>query len=493
MNRFLVNAPRWLLLFSLVWAPWAYGSTRDWTLPIFNWLLGSIALLWLVSLVVRRKRPVVHPVLLVCALFLIAQGWFMIWNAQYYYDRWNYRFVPIDCFWRAGPGVVDKVDAIPMMIRITGLLAAMCFVCDLARRPIWRTRIWWTIGLTGGSLMLFGVVREIMGVKLGSQYDAWNFGETSFATYYYHGNGAAFINLVLPAIAGLALIAFGKSGANFQRALWPAALLLCVTGAITAASKVGLIITGLLLGVLVAWHLTRIWKRGSASKPEIMYALIALLVCLTIAGIFGWERAKPELSRLPSLAGDETWQQRRLAAEVCLRMLPDTGAWGFGPANFAIAFPHYTNYLGNRIEGFWDLAHEDYLQTAIEWGWVGAAVWTIILFGGIGAGFRRYARRADELSRADRVLLFTSALSLLGVAMHAAVDFPLQIASLQLYVAVFTGILWGAGAWPKSRQRHTTGSTPFKSLTVRLPGEKAPESRNPLIQAIFSRACHALL
>ena len=35
--------------------------------------------------------------------------------------------------------------------------------------------------------------------------------------------------------------------------------------------------------------------------------------------------------------------------------------------------------------------------------------------------------------------------SLAGVMLHALVDFPLQIASLQLYTMLVAGILWGKG------------------------------------------------
>jgi O-antigen ligase len=405
-----------------------------------------ILVLWLAGCVARRMRPSVPKILWISTAFLFFQGWWLIANAQSTYDPTTYQFDPRVSLVPMAPGAIDQQEATVVMIRITGLLGIMCFVADLTRREAWRRRVWWTIAGCGGSLILFGLIQRISGAP--SIF--WQEGETGgnfFATYYYHGNAGAFINLVIPPIAGLALMAFRKREGSIQRAIWIPCFFIALAGAFANASKAAIVITIILLIALICWRvrvLVNAWRVIPSTTIRV-FAPFAVAISLLSLGWFGWDRMTHRWA-------EEDWVSqsagsRLLSYQASWSMVHDSGWWGFGPGNFALAFPHYTGPFGNKLEGIWLFAHEDYLQTLIEWGWIGVAVWGLLFLGGILSGVRTYVRDGNLLSSGDRALLFTSLLSLTGIAIHATMDFPLQIASLQLYTAVLLGMVLGSQSW----------------------------------------------
>lgn len=273
-----------------------------------------------------------------------------------------------------------------------------------------------------------------------------------FATFYYAGNAGAFINLVLTPVAGLALLAVRNPDAHALRAIWIPGWLLCLVGIFVNTSRTAQAIA-IMLTVVFAVSQWRAFL-GSVELPRksvcAVYAVAVLAAGAALVVFSGWERTASKWTLVQSQINEENprWQ----AVQAAVKILPDAGVFGLGPGTFGAAFPHYTIPLGDSIAGIWRYTHNDYLQTAIEWGFFGAAVWAVLFFWGLGRCFaccqQPVAPRAEKgtapprTKTRDRLVLFCAGLSLAGVAIHALVDFPLQIASLQLYVAVFLGLGW---------------------------------------------------
>jgi hypothetical protein len=452
----LRDLPRWLFLAALIYAPWHYGGTTETSIRNINFVLAAVVVLWLIELVVRRRKLVIPPVLLVAAILILSLGWLVTFNARSVHDTEFEMFAPVHRLLSWAPSSVDGLISATAMVRVSCLLGILLFVADLSRRSQWLLRIWVTVGIAGGSIALLGLMQRATGAVLPYwEFQAWE--ENSFfATYYYHGNAGAFLNLVFAPTAGLALRAFRHRDAAIQRAIWTTATLLLMT-AILANSSRGAQFIGLATFIALAVGAGKGMRRlgGGGNRAALALAgvvvAVALIVIAQVSGITqGLERWHRVGGVIPA---DLRWQ----AYKAAFAAVPDASWAGFGPGTFNVIFPHYEQTATLESGGRWEFLHQDYLQTILEWGWAGAACWAVILFGGIGAGVvvANSVRRLQPAPRVSRILpLFLIAIA--ATALHAFVDFPLQIASLQLYFLTYVGVCWGSLDYAQSANRRPT-------------------------------------
>jgi hypothetical protein len=431
MKSLPLEASRWLLLVALVFAPWAFGSTRPWTKDVLAWTLMGVLAVFIVGLVSRRRLPRVPIPVLILTAWILLQGWGMTLNARQLFDQASFSFSVIPQAAVEFPGSVDQAWSARAMLMISGLIGALWIVCDLAGNAIWRKRLALTIALTGVSIIVLGLLQFSTGAKDIFWVPAGEKVGTFFATYRYHANAGAFINLVLPFIAMFTLLSF-RNQTN-GRTFWALALILVGASAFVNVSRGAMAISILLLLALGAWQVAD-GRRQSGVRPFAAW-LVPLGVVAVIAAMgwaFGLNQSYQKWMR--GGVGDIVENQRLIVYDtVWKEMMPTAGNWGFGPGTFQITFPFFTQDVYKQIPGIWRYAHQDYLQTLVEWGWFGSIPWFLLFFGGLAMACWRLLKNGARLAFETRVLLVVSIFSLAGVLLHSLGDFPLQIASLRLY------------------------------------------------------------
>ena len=155
-----------------------------------------------------------------------------------------------------------------------------------------------------------------------------------------------------------------------------------------------------------------------------------------------------------------------------LNAVPDVGWLGLGPGLFQLAFPYQTSPLGNITQGLREYAHEDYLQTVIEWGWLGTIFWTIFVVGGLYQAFKCHGKKVQFTSKTERHLVLAAILGVLGILAGSLIDFPLQIASIRLFFLVLLALCW-VSPLLLSRPRDT--SPPRIHYRLPIPMDEAEE------------------
>jgi hypothetical protein len=348
------------------------------------------------------------------------------------------------------------------------LLGTILFVADLSQSSRWLLRLWYVIGLVGGSIAFLGLLQKATGTlmifSLPPPPEPVRV-TTFFATYYYHGNAGAFLNLVWPLSAGLVIRAFASGSHPWMRAMWTTVFLITIAAVLANTSRMAQVVALLLLIAIGVQFGPLLLRKLSGGKSVAFAGTVAIgLALIAFAQASHFE--KP-LNRWQSesehILKDARWQVSRIA----VRALPNARFFGFGPGTFRVVFPTYNRSGSDQVPGTWRFLHEDYLQTLLEWGWIGGILWALLFFGGITVGIRsykKYARR--EWMPRRRVLQPLAIIALMGVALHALVDFPVQIESIQLYVATYLGLCWGSMLWKEHGLRtteHANRSTSWHS------------------------------
>jgi len=457
ISRFFRNASRWIFFAALVYAPWAYGATTSESIQITNWVLLAALVLWAIELLISRRTPRFPRVLFFLTAALICIGGWMVFNAKSVYDSDFSVFVPLHNFASVVTGSVDYPISATWMIRAALLLGTILFVADLSQSDRWLLRLWYVIGLAGGSIALLGLLQKATGTLMIFWLPPPPYPvrvTTFFATYYYHGNAGAFLNLVWPLSSGLVIRAFASRSHPWMRAIWATVFLITIAAVLANTSRMSQLIALLLLVAICVqfgpFLLSKLWGGKSVALAGALAVGLAL-IAFAQASHFEHALSRWQL-QTEHIPNDARWQ----ASRVAVRALPDAGLFGFGPGTFRVVFPTYNRTGSNQAPGKWRFLHEDYLQTLLEWGWIGGILWALLFFGGITLSIRAYKEHARrEWTPRRRVLQPLVIIALMGAAVHALVDFPIQIESIQLYLATYLGLCWGSVLW-KGHGRRTT-------------------------------------
>ena len=451
----LRDGARWIFVVALFYAPWAYGGTTTASITMINWLLLATLVLWIVELLINCRKPGFPRALLFLVFVLLAIGGWMVLKASSISDSEFQAFALLPKFFPELTGSIDYAISAAWMIRAALLLGVILFVGDLSQDDHWFLRLWVAIGIVAGSLAFLGLLQKATGAEMIFWQPAlepeFN---TFFATYYYHANAGAFLNLVWPLTAGLAVRAFITPSNTGVRSLWVTIFVLTLASVFANTSRMAQLIA-VLLFIPLAFQLgPRVVRRLSHVEKNIALAG-AGAIFLALVAVGQASHLEQPITRWQSLSENISTDARWRAAAAAVRAFPEVGLFGFGPGTFRVVFPFYNKVSSAPAAGFWRFLHEDYLQTALEWGWLGGALWAALFFGGMVVAVRHYrSPGVRSWSPRRRLLLPLVVIALAGVALHALVDFPLQIASIQLYVATYLGLCWGSGAGGERRSAY---------------------------------------
>ena len=103
---------------------------------------------------------------------------------------------------------------------------------------------------------------------------------TFFATYYYHGNAGAFLNLVWPLSCGLVIRAFASGSHPWMRAMWTSVFLITIAAVLANTSRMAQLVALLLLVAICVQFGPLLLRKLSGGKSVALAGALAIGLAL---------------------------------------------------------------------------------------------------------------------------------------------------------------------------------------------------------------------
>lgn len=212
--------------------------------------------------------------------------------------------------------------------------------------------------------------------------------------------------------------------ANAWLSLALVALLIVAIGAIR--SRMGLA----LLGPVLVASLLGAWIASGRGRPSRLFLILATVAGAGVIALANFAIA-PILARFGS--GDQIrFDNWTYVLDAAGRFAP----WGSGIGSFDAVF-RSVEPLETLDPTYFNQAHNDYLETWLETGWLGVALLAVF-----GVWF---ARRAWTVWRAsgsgDRDIHRGATIAIAAILAHSAVDYPLRTATIATVLALLCTLL----------------------------------------------------
>lgn len=447
-RRTLVITTEWVFLILLVcglaWVPFWLGSNRLIAWGINAVLFAGLAVVYELSLLLRGARhPVpIRRVGLSAVLFGLVVLWVFIQSVSWTPTEWHH---PI---WQltsealgqpiAGSISVDPDLTALALLRLLTAVSTFWLALQLCREATRARALIWSVVGIGAAYAALGIfaVGFMPNGRLFAELKPLKFVASTFVNQNHFVTYAG-----IGLIATLALILrlyrreIGRSGHHWQlriatlinttgsRGALPLALAAVImTALLLTGSRGGIISTALGIFVLFCLNVRRV--RGAGWNEALMLLFTVSLVTAAFVGFGDLFAGR--------ITDQGLYDQGRPAVLiVTIRSILSAPLLGLGYGTFSSAFPMFRDD-STSIMGFWDKAHNTYLEVFQGLGLVFGAVLitcVVVLIWDCVKGAR--TRRRDATIPA----IAASVSVLIGV--HAAIDFSLQIQAVTLtYMAV---------------------------------------------------------
>ena len=471
-----------LIIGVLIYAPLAIGGARPFDFAILQSLTALALLVWSLRFWLNKNHRLLWPPVCWAILAFVALAFFRYQSAELEYVA-RYEFIRILVY------------------------AAIFFLAINNLHKQETTQVIVFVLLTVATLTsLYAVYQYFTQAEFIWSYRRPDqYLERGSGTYICPNHFAGFLEMVLP--LGIAYLFAGRYNYTFKVFLGYACLVI-MAGLAATMSRGGWLASGISLLLLFALLLRKRQYR--------LPALVALAI-FGIAATVIYQRSDKLQDRIQNMneGGSTAFVSARPAIwKAAWKMFKDHQLWGVGPGHFDYRFPQYRPE-SIQVRPGW--VHNDYLNTLVDWGIVGASVVGLGMFMAVVGVLqsRKYVERASKDIGSQRnsnraAFVLGSIASGCALAIHSFFDFNLHVAANAIIATTLlalaashlrfaSGRYW-LSSWPGSKFVYTLllvglafflARSSFQSVREQLPLLEAaslPDASMEQIQAMQAAA-----
>ena len=440
----------------LIWLPLPAGSKPMWASSVLVLLVAFISALWCLAYAFGQvsfskafnKAWPVHCGFLLLSVWvwvqglLLPSGWveFLSPNA-YFLQKTASDVLPL-AISGASPSsasiTIGGHDTAHTVLLTLSYYLLFCLILLLVNHQRRIQQLLWVIIVSGCFQAVFGSLSTLSGVEIRFFADKEAYIGVATGTFVNRNSFAGYLEMTLALGVGLLVARLGSQRASdwqervrqwlntlmSNKVLLRSALAIMVIGLVMSRSRMGnmAFFSSLLISGLLYVILRRQLTRGMA----FLFGSMILIDAVIVSQWFGIEKV---VERIEQTSLDR--ETRPDVSLVSLDIIRDYPVTGTGGGTFYTALPNYHN---GSWQGFYDLAHNDFLQFPLEFGLPAFAVLALLV---LIAFLQAMSAMKQRKSRLMSGLGFGAFMGMLAIMIHSSVDFNLQIpANAALFVCL---------------------------------------------------------
>jgi putative inorganic carbon (HCO3(-)) transporter len=300
----------------------------------------------------------------------------------------------------------------------------------------------YTILITATAQALYGALEVLFGLKNSMIFNL-PVKDIATGSFVYKNHFANYLMLGLSAGVGLMVATLQTNDSSSSRdllrsiintllsskALVRISLAIIVIALVMSKSRMGN--TAFFASMTICGFLALALIKNRNKSLTILIVSMFVIDLLIVSAWFGLDKVQERLAQT-SLS-----QEKR--DEVVIDALPiisDFPLFGSGGGSFYGVFPQYKKA---EVHGFYDHAHNDYLQMTIEHGIPATLFLGLLVLLSLYKALYAMRRRKSSIMKGAA---FAVCMAIIGMLIHMSVDFPLQSPANAGYFVVFLALAW---------------------------------------------------